>query len=192
MLFPEIGHFALVIAWITFFAFWFVLAFRVHRAVKRESIRSRASYVLPPLIAYFLLFSGLFRLGVLEERFVPKTPLWTVAGIVITYAGIGLAIWARMILGKNWSSSVTIKQDHSLILTGPYAFVRHPIYSGILLALLGSAVIVGRIRILIFVPILLIGFLIKSRKEERFMTEKFGRQYEEYRQHTKALIPFLL
>lgn len=192
MLFPEIGHLALVIAWLTFFAFWFVLAFRVQRAVKKESIWSRASYVLPPIAAYFLLFSGLFPLGVLDERFIPQTPFWIIVGIAITYTGIGLAIWARMILGRNWSSSVTIKQDHRLIRTGPYSVVRHPIYSGILLALFGSAVINGKIKILIFVPILLMGFLIKSRKEERFMTEQFGREYDNYRHQTKALIPFIL
>ncbi len=191
MLFPMVIQLSLVIAWTTFLVFWFTLAFRVNKTIKRESSGSRASYTIAAMAAYVLLFTGVASWGLLGERFLPDTRLWPVIGIILTYAGIFLAIWARAILGKNWSSAVTIKQDHRLIRTGPYSMMRHPIYSGILLAIVGTAVVKGEVKGLLAVPALLIAFLIKFRKEEHFMVEQFGREYEEYRQHTKALIPFI-
>ena len=91
----------------------------------------------------------------------------------------------------NWSSSVTVKQDHTLIRTGPYTVVRHPIYSGLILAIFGTALALGEFRDLLAVGVLFATFLIKSRTEERFMTEQFGHDYEHYRHETKALIPFI-
>ena len=103
-----------------------------------------------------------------------------------------MAIWARVALGRNWSGTVTIKQYHQLIRTGPYSVVRHPIYSGLLLALLGTALAVGETRGLVALAGAFLMGIFKARTEERFMIEQFGSQYEDYRKRTKALVPFIL
>jgi protein-S-isoprenylcysteine O-methyltransferase Ste14 len=104
-------------------------------------------------------------------------------------------MWARVRLGSNWSAMVTVKQDHELILRGPYAVVRHPIYSGFLLALAGTAIAVGEIRAFIGLGVAFIGFFLKSAAEERFMREEFSEfsdEYARYSQRVKRLIPFIL
>ena len=103
--------------------------------------------------------------------------------------GFGFAVWARIVLGRNWSGIVTVKEDHTLITRGPYEWVRHPIYTGILLALLGTAVTLGTVLNLVEVPVVALAFWLKMRPEERFMLETFGEQYAVYRRQVKALIP---
>lgn len=179
-------------AWIAFCAYWFVMAFGVKRAVKRQSPSSKFLHIAVAVLAYMLLFTRRFSWGLLSSRFVPDDRGWILAGAALTYAGIALAIWARAILGGNWSATVTVKQDHSLVRTGPYGAVRHPIYSGLLLAFLGTALVIGEVHSLLAVTIGLVGFRVKSRLEEHFMIEQFGHEYEEYRQHTRALVPFVL
>ena len=87
---------------------------------------------------------------------------------------------------------MTIKEGHQLIRTGPYSVVRHPIYSGLLLAVIGTALVVGEVRGLVAVTIAFTAWLAKLRTEEAFLMEQFGSQYEEYRRHTRALVPFIL
>ena len=105
--------------------------------------------------------------------------------------GIAFAIWARFYIGQNWSSAVTIKVDHQLIRTGPYAWVRHPIYSGLILAMIGTAIARREPRGFVSVVLLWLGFLIKSRMEEKFMRKTFGPDYEDYSKSTGALVPRL-
>jgi protein-S-isoprenylcysteine O-methyltransferase Ste14 len=106
-------------------------------------------------------------------------------------AGLGLSIWARQHLGRNWSGTVQVKQDHQLICAGPYRLVRHPIYTGILVAFLGTAVVIGHWGGLLAVFIAFGSFWRKLTLEECFMRETFGSAYEEYRARTAALIPYL-
>ncbi|HEY6292723.1 MAG TPA: isoprenylcysteine carboxylmethyltransferase family protein [Terriglobia bacterium] len=179
-------------AWFLFLAYWFLMAFRVKRTVKRQSLGGRTRHLLFGVVAFFLLFNDRIAWGPLAERFLPAVWVWAVAGAALTWAGVGLAIWARTILGGNWSALVTVKQDHTLIRSGPYSVVRHPIYSGLLLAGLGTALALGEVRGLLAVGLAFLIWLDKSRAEERFMIEQFGREYEEYRQHTWALVPFVL
>ena len=103
-------------------------------------------------------------------------------------AGLGFAVWARRHLGRNWSASVVVKEDHALIRSGPYRRVRHPIYTGMLLAFLGTAVAVGEWRGLVGFVLAFVSFLLKSRMEEARMAETFP-EYAEYRRHTASLIP---
>jgi len=107
-------------------------------------------------------------------------------------AGVALAIWAPTILGRNWSATVTVKKDHTLVRSRPYTAVRHPIFSGLLRASLGTALAIGEVHSLLAEAIGPVGFRIKSKLEEQFMMERFGREYEEYRQHSWALVPFVL
>jgi protein-S-isoprenylcysteine O-methyltransferase Ste14 len=112
------------------------------------------------------------------------------AGAALTAIGIGFAIWARVNLGRNWSSRPAVKEHHEFVMTGPYAYVRHPIYSGIMLAALGTAITSSVIGIGLFVFIS-ITFALRMNKEEKIMLELFPDQYSEYQKHTKRLVPFV-
>jgi len=108
-----------------------------------------------------------------------------------TYGGfwIGLAIWARYHLAEYWSARITIKEDHQLIRTGPYTRLRHPIYSGIVLAAIGSAVVIDQWRCVLGVCLVLMGYCIKARKEETMLTQQFGDACREHQKHAGFLIP---
>jgi protein-S-isoprenylcysteine O-methyltransferase Ste14 len=110
----------------------------------------------------------------------------------VTIAGLLIAVWARQHLGANWSRSVTIKQDHQLIVTGPYAVVRHPIYTGILAGFLGSVIALGQVRGIIAFVLVFFVLWYKLRMEEQWMRNQFGVTYETYAQHVAALVPFVL
>jgi protein-S-isoprenylcysteine O-methyltransferase Ste14 len=106
--------------------------------------------------------------------------------------GLGFSALARAWLGRNWSAEVTVKDGHELVRSGPYALVRHPIYAGMLLALAGTALMVGKWRALIGLALVVVALLRKLTVEERFMTEQFGEVYAHYRAEVSALIPFLV
>ena len=128
-------------------------------------------------------------LGVLGERFVPFGPAAAYAGFALTVIGLGFAVWARFTIGRNWGRLVTVQEGHKMMRNGPYAIVRHPIYSGFMLATLGTAIIVGQVGGLVSVALIVISWGYKSRLEETLMVEQFGAEYEDYRRHVKALIP---
>jgi protein-S-isoprenylcysteine O-methyltransferase Ste14 len=113
-------------------------------------------------------------------------------GAAITVAGILFAVWARRHIGANWSRFVTIKQDHELITTGPYALVRHPIYTGLLTAFLGTAIATTQLRGLIAFALIAISLLYKLRLEEQWMRAQFGDTYADYSRRVAALVPFIL
>ena len=110
---------------------------------------------------------------------------------MITALGVAFALAARFFLGKNWSGWVTVKKGHQLIRSGPYAVVRHPIYSGVLLGILGTAIVVGEVRGLVAMAFAALGLGLKSFQEERFMEEEFGSEYRDYTRRVKAMIPLL-
>lgn len=170
---------------------WLVGALTAKRTARTQSAASRLLQLVLGGATIGIGFTRWFAFDPLTRTFVPNLPVVTYAGIVLTLAGIGLAIWARVLLGGNWSSAVTVKQDHSLVRRGPYAVVRHPIYSSFLLALVGTAVTFREVRALLAVGIAFLMFCIKLRIEERFMTEEFGADYREYQRQVKALIPFV-
>lgn len=161
--------------WTLFGMYWLVSALKRKRTKQRETILQRLAYVLPLLAAAYLLSQPGARYGWLGARFVPYSPVVEWAGVLLTAAGVGMAFWARWHLGGNWSGAVALKEGHELIRTGPYRAIRHPIYTGILLALLGTAVTAGEVRALIAVGIAWISFYIKARREESFLAQEFGR-----------------
>jgi protein-S-isoprenylcysteine O-methyltransferase Ste14 len=118
-----------------------------------------------------------------------RTLASAIVGSILTWMGIGLAIWARYHLAEYWSARITIKEDHQLIRTGPYARLRHPIYSGIILAAIGSAVVIDQWRCVLGVCLVLTGYCIKARKEEAMLTEQFGESFREHQKHAGFLIP---
>lgn len=113
-------------------------------------------------------------------------------GDVVCVLGVVVAVWARRTLAGNWSSDVTFKKDHELIRRGPYRFVRHPIYTGILMMCLGTAIEIARLRAWLAVPLMAIAFWIKLKQEERLMLQHFPDEYRAYRKEVKALVPFVL
>lgn len=177
--------------WLFVLVVWLVYGFRRKQTQESESAGSRLKYSLPTLLGFYLLFADEVGFEWLHTRFATRTQAIDVLGIVLTAIGVGFAIWARAYIGENWSGIVTVKVGHELVRTGPYAWVRHPIYSGLLLATLGTALVRGEVRGLIALAVLWFGFWIKSRVEEQFMLKTFGPAYAEYSQTTGALIPRL-
>jgi protein-S-isoprenylcysteine O-methyltransferase Ste14 len=158
---------------------------------RAQSLGSRLLEVGLSLLAFSLVFGRYFRNGWRAWAFVPNPQAGGAIGLIMVLLGVCFSIWARLELGGNWSGSVTIKEGHTLIRRGPYTIVRHPIYSGLLLALLGSAIMIGELRGLLGVGILFLSFWLKSRVEERFMLEQFGADYRQYQQQVKGLVPYV-
>jgi protein-S-isoprenylcysteine O-methyltransferase Ste14 len=175
--------------WILFGLYWLVSAFKLKKTKKRESWSQRLRYVLPLVVAFYLLSRPEAHYGWLGARFVPASNVTEWIGALLTAAGVGIAFWARWHLGANWSGVVTLKEGHELIRTGPYRTIRHPIYTGILLALLGTAVAVGEARGLLALAIAWLSFYIKARREESFLIQEFGDSFAEHSRHTGMFLP---
>jgi protein-S-isoprenylcysteine O-methyltransferase Ste14 len=177
--------------WCAWFAIWIVWALRGKKAERREGVSSRLSYTILNVAAFWLMFAGDVSQGWLRTRLYAPEP-WTQAlGIALTAAGLAFAVWARAYLGRNWSGVVSVKVGHELVRSGPYRWVRHPIYSGMILAMLGTALVRHQMRGFIAVVLLYAGFTIKSRIEEQVMMATFGPEYAQYASSTGAILPKL-
>jgi protein-S-isoprenylcysteine O-methyltransferase Ste14 len=143
------------------------------------------------VLAYNLLFAQWLRVGPLRVRFVPQEAWIGWTGIIVTWFGVGISIWARYCLGVYWSARVTLKEGHRLIRSGPYAFVRHPIYTGMLLGCVGAALVAGEWRGVLAVVLLLAAHSRKALREERLLAMEFGEEYAAYRRSTGFLFPRL-
>jgi protein-S-isoprenylcysteine O-methyltransferase Ste14 len=144
------------------------------------------------VIAIWITVTNIFTSGLLFLRIVPFGTFVALAGTIITLSGLGFAVWARVHLGTNWSSQPAIKVDHTLIMTGPYRIVRHPIYTGLLVGFAGTAFVIGEIWAVLAIFILLAVFYVKIWMEEKFLLEEFGEAFIHYKNEVKALIPFIL
>src|SRR5579863_1974802 len=180
------------VVWIVFVLYWRVKAADTKANQRLEPAASGILRIFIFLIAFGLLSIPRIPLPWLYVQLWPSGywPFWL--GAAITVAGLLFAVWAREHLGRNWSSSVTIKQDHELITTGPYAVVRHPIYTGILAGFLGMAIAISEVRGFIVFVLIFVAFWIKFRMEEQWMRSQFGEAYATYARHTAALLPYLL
>jgi protein-S-isoprenylcysteine O-methyltransferase Ste14 len=132
-----------------------------------------------------MLFVSKVWLGPLQILLLPSGELYAWTGAPVTVLGLALAVWARIYLGCNWSASIELKQSHSLIQTGPYRITRHPIYVGLLSAVLGTSITRGDIRGLIAFLLVLVAFFVKSRRENALLRNRFGDEYERYRRYLK-------
>ena len=164
---------------------------RIRGAKQRQSLFTRLPHLAAMIAAFILLLERRAHFGPLERRFLPNSQTGIWIGIGVTACGMALAIWARSHLGANWSATITIRTSHSLVSTGPYARLRHPIYSGLLFAITGTALAQGEWRGLLALAIALIVWSIKARKEESWLRDEFGAQFEEYSQRTGFLLPRL-
>ncbi len=168
------------------------MAFRVKATAQSESVPSRLSHLAPLLFAGYLLAAPQVPIVLLNGRFVPLA-IWPVAlGAALTFAGLLFSVWARFELAGNWSDFVQVKHDHELIVGGPYRWVRHPIYTGLILMFVGTALAVGEWRGVVAVAVAAASFWRKLRLEEAVMRRQFGETYAQYAERVPALIPFVL
>ena len=178
------------ILWIAWLAYWVVSSRNVKPDQWREGGGAQLLYRIPMILAAMLLAFSRWLPSVLRLRGVPAATWASALGALLVAAGLGLSVWARMHLGRNWSAHVVVKEGHSLIRTGPYRRVRHPIYTGILLAFLGMAVAIGEVRAILAFGLALASFGYKALAEEARMRAVFP-EYEEYRRESAALVPWV-
>ncbi len=175
--------------WLAWLLYWLVTAAVVKPTRRRESSGSRISHWLPLLLGIYLVSWPNVRAGWLSRQLFPDVPLRYALATVVVALGLAFTVWARMHLSGNWSGSVTQKEGHELIRSGPYSHVRHPIYTGLILALIGSAIALGEPRGFLGVLLALGAWVRKLRIEEGFMREIFPGQYERYAAEVPALVP---
>jgi protein-S-isoprenylcysteine O-methyltransferase Ste14 len=179
--------------WTAWVVYWAISAADVKATQRREPIGSRAMHFIPMILAAALmLLPPAPSADLLFYRFIPAGAVAHWGGCLLILLGLSFAVWARRHLGGNWSGRITVKEGHELIQSGPYSLVRHPIYTGLLLAILGTALVIGESRGLLAVVLMGISYWRKLRVEERWMAQAFGDKYRRYREHTSALVPYLL
>jgi protein-S-isoprenylcysteine O-methyltransferase Ste14 len=181
----------IVAAWLAWVALWVIWARNTKRVLRHEGWASRALHLVPLWLAVLLLVDPRDQPALFTTVLLPPAAWMGWAGLGITLAGLGFAIWARVTIAGNWSGTVTLKQGHELVQSGPYAMVRHPIYTGLILALAGTALATDAPRGWLAVVIVAASFARKLRTEEAFMRAAFGAAYHEYAAMVPALLPKL-
>ena len=182
----------ITICWSVFFVVWVLAAIFAKRTVHRQSGAQRLAYIGLAVIGWFLLFRGWRLPYPFSVHIIPQSNTILVAASILCLCGLAFCLWARAVLGRNWSGTVTLKESHELIVRGPYQLVRHPIYTGLLAMLLATAIQQGHIAGMLGFIVVFVSFWIKSSYEEELMSQHFPDQYRVYRGHVKRIIPFLL
>ena len=188
----SLAHNIICGCWLVFVAIWLVAAVSTKRTVYRETRAQRLRYWVWLVIAYFLLLYGPQMPYPLNVRIVPHVAptAWTAA--ILCATGLAFALWARVTLGRNWSGIVTLKEGHELVERGPYRFVRHPIYTGLLSMFFATALALGHLAGFAATLLMFASFWIKLRDEEQLMLRQFPERYGAYRRRAKRIIPFVL
>lgn len=174
----------ILVGWAVFWVGWLLAATGTKRG---QSNWSRYAGIRLVLI---LIVGALIRGGHGVDSAVLKGPWPKGVGLALFLLGLGLAVWARFFIGRNWGTPMSRKEDPELITSGPYRFVRHPIYSGIILAMIGTGVAIS-LYWLIIGAVSGAYFIVSAKAEERYMTERFPDAYPEYKRSSKMLIPFI-
>jgi protein-S-isoprenylcysteine O-methyltransferase Ste14 len=182
---------AVLSIWSLWLLSWIVAAFWADSAARRPSSGAEFPYRAVTIVGAILLFFGSGRHALSHPR------LWNLSGdmiwllVIVVTLSLAFTWWARLYLGRLWSSSVTRKADHRVIDTGPYAIVRHPIYTGLIAAVFASAAMSGALVALAGAALMTFGFWLKARLEERFLREQLGAEsYDSYRRRVPMLLPF--
>lgn len=179
------------VLWIAFLVYWNLMAMNAKPTERMEPVASRALRVAIFVVAIVLL-SYRSQVAWLNYRLWPQGLITFWAGAAITAAGLGFCVWARVHLGRNWSRSVTIKEGHELIITGPYGLVRHPIYTGLLVGFLGTSLALAEVRGVLAFALITLALWLKLRLEEKWMRAQFGETYKTYSNRVAALVPYVL
>ena len=175
--------------WTALLVIWVVGMFTVKRVARRERAWTRIAQAIMVATAFQLVFDSRLTFWSLGWRMYKPSNAVGWVGVALTAAGLAFAFWARVTLGRNWSGNVTVKEHHELVVSGPYRIVRHPIYAGLTLGMVGTALVVGELRGLVAVALVVVAWRLKWPIEERFMLEEFGERYAEYRRRVSAIIP---
>jgi len=175
---------AIPVVWVIFWAGWLLAA----RWSKQGSETRRRA--VPAGLRIAVLAAIVVRLAGSHTGTVHALAL-EIVGTVLFVAGLALAVWARITLGRNWGMPMTLKQEPELVTSGPYRYIRHPIYTGILLAMLGTGIATYVLALIVF-AVMGVYFVYSARVEDRLMATSFPSTYPEYRERTKMLIPFVL
>lgn len=184
----------IILCWAAFYLYLFISAFSVKRTV--EGSRWGGWGWRLPIILVIAVLVIIVRIGSLQvylgEELWPQTLEVGIVADAVTVIGMAIALWARRALGSNWSASVVFKENHKLIENGPYKYVRHPMYTGILTMFLGAAIFVGLAGAFAVFVIGSAGLLLKAHQEENLMAKHFPKEYPKYKARTKMIIPFLI
>ena len=178
--------------WIIFVVVWLLGAISTKRTIYRESSAERARYWLALVIGYFLVIKSSSLPSPFDRLVVPHTTSSAWIGAFLSVSGLVFAIWARVIIGRNWSGVVTLKEGHELVERGPYRIVRHPIYTGILAMFAGTAVAMGYFGGFLGLLLVFLSFWLKLKREEDLMLKHFPDKYAAYQNKVKRVIPFLV
>jgi protein-S-isoprenylcysteine O-methyltransferase Ste14 len=180
----------LAFLWLFYLLYWWVKTRDVKETEQvHESVVSQLIRFVSMISAGVLLIFQNISLGVLDSQFIKSSTISCWIGVALTAVGLLFSVWTRNYLGENWSQAVMIKKDHQLITSGPYSIVRHPIYTGLLLAIIVSAIVIGEWRGIVAVLLVFGVLLYKLRVEEKWMRVKFGDAYELYAKRVAAFIP---
>jgi protein-S-isoprenylcysteine O-methyltransferase Ste14 len=176
----------ILVSWGVFWVYWLLAARSTQRTVVRENLATRLPHLVLVTLGFFLIFvpgAGS------DVRFLPR---WIGMLGLVAFAGrLGFALWARQHLGRYWSGAIARKEGHRIVRTGPYRLVRHPIYTGLLVAVLGTAFVLGNVRGFLALVCITLAYAFKIRREEQFLVTEFGDEYRRYRTEVNALMPFV-
>ena len=173
--------------WTLLLLVWLSMWFGMKRAKKLESPLEGLQHAIPVMLGFWLMFAR--ALGWLNIPVLSRSPAIALSGLLVTALGIGVAIYARLSLGSNWSGMVTLKAGHELIRTGLYRWIRHPIYTGILLAMVGTAMVRNHVRSWLGFGLVLASFYLKARREEGLLRQEFGEAFDAHMRETGMFLP---
>jgi len=179
------------ICWVVFILYWVISARWVKAVKEKQSVWSSLSHRIPLACSYFLL-AGLHLPPPLNLLLTPHADWARALGVSSCILGLLVTLWAPWTLGSNWSSTVTFRRGHELIRTGPYRLARHPIYTGLLVMALGTALNFGQLRCWLAMPLMTAAFWIKLKQEEKLLLRHFTDEYPVYQKQVKALVPFVI
>lgn len=182
----------LAICWFIFLLFWIVSAFFTKRTSLRQGLGESLGYRVFAVLGCLVLFNARRLPPAWGTHFAPPTDLLAWWSALLGVTGLAICLWARITLGRNWSSVVMVKEGHELVQRGPYRYVRHPIYTRLLAMFAGNVLLEGRWAGLLGIALLFLSFWIKLRHEESVMLKEFPADYPGYMKRVKRLIPFVL
>jgi protein-S-isoprenylcysteine O-methyltransferase Ste14 len=179
----------IVVLWVIWLVVWTAAAFFVKRTQRKEPLGLILYERVPVIVGAVMLVWPQWLPASLTKRLFIEGPGLALSALVLVIAGMLFAYWARVRLGRNWSGQIIVKNGHTLITSGPYRWVRHPIYSGMTTALVGTALAIGAPYGFIALALIVYGFLVRVRLEEVLMRDIFPGEYDRYSRHTARLIP---
>jgi protein-S-isoprenylcysteine O-methyltransferase Ste14 len=178
-----------VFMWMTWAVCWLAAAIRVEATKSSEGVVTRTPHLVALALSFFLIFRDSDNKIIYGRLYYNVAVAWLADSI--TAAGLLFSLWGQIHLGRYWSGMITLKEGYKLIRTGPYRWVRHPLYTGILTGVLGSAAMAGTGDALLGFAIILIAYLVKLHREEVLLTAQFGDEYRQFQREVFALVPFV-